>query len=439
MNIITKRYEELFIEKIAKSENILFACAIIILILIPIYVWFTPPFMILWALLWIIEKIKDKSKFKVENRYQKWLFILFLAFYFWQLIGITYSEDTQTGWNTLFSRLSLLFFPLVLLVPGEKIKNNRILLLKIFSLSTTIFIIICFLNAFNNSITFNLGSITFNPHPLKEDWMNYFYGYYFSINQHPSYLAMYVIVSIFISLESYFETSLKMWKRIVWLVIATFLLTSIYFLSSRSGLMTIVVFVPFYLLYKNYRSMKLGTGLLILLTLLLLFPIVLTNERVSISMKEISINSFFQKDERLSIWDSAINLISKNILLGVGIGDVKTELMKEYIERDDNSLIQNQYNVHNQYLEVLLENGIIGLILFLAILIVMLTSAISERNIIYLLFIVMMIIFFLFETVIHRIQGVTFFSLFSFLLLQYKGNMASALNETKNLKDVPLN
>ncbi len=240
--------------------------------------------------------------------------------------------------------------------------------------------------------------------------------------QHPSYLAMYVIMSVFISFESWFDTSLRMKKRIGWLVNGIFLLISLYFLSSRSGLLAVVVLIPVYFFLKVYKRKKLITGFAILILLLILFFVVRTNERVSIGMDEISKESFFQRDGRISIWESAIHLIRHNLILGVGIGDVKAELMKEYQRRGDQNLIENHYNVHNQYLEILLENGIIGLILFLSILGVMFYIAFSERNILYCLFIIMMVIFFLFETVLNRLQGVTFFSLFSFLLIHINNN-----------------
>ena len=405
-----------------EAGSLSLAFAVIILILIPLYIWFVPPFMVLWGMIWILENRKKKIHSISENRFPVILFFLFIAFYLWQLAGILYSDDTGTGWNTFLSRLSLFLFPLVLLIPGEKIKKNGISLLKIFAASTTIFIIICFGYAFYNSISFRNGVFLFNPHPAKEYWMNYFYGFYFSVNQHPSYLAMYVIISGFISFESWFDTSLKMKKRIGWLVNGIFLMISLYFLSSRSGLLAVVVLIPVYLFLKVYKRKKLIAGFAILILLLILFLVVRTNERISIGMDEISKESFFKRDGRIYIWESAIHSVRHNLILGVGIGDVKKELMKEYQLLGDQNLIQNRYNVHNQYLEILLENGIIGLTLFISIMIFMFYIAFTERNILYGLFIIMIVIFFLFETVLNRLQGVTFFSLFSFLLIHINYN-----------------
>jgi O-antigen ligase len=159
--------------------------------------------------------------------------------------------------------------------------------------------------------------------------------------------------------------------------------------------------------------------------MLAVFPIIRSNERVKIVLNEISNGSLKQKaiqDGRVIIWRSALRISRNNLILGVGIGDVRTELMKEYQRIGDKDLIENNYNVHNQFLEVLLENGIIGLMFFLAILGCMLMIMLNEKNLLYGLFIFMMIVFFIFETVLYRFAGITFFSLFSFLLLHIPKN-----------------
>jgi O-antigen ligase len=359
----------------------------------------------------------NKQYYNRKYRIQNWLFILFITFYLWQAVGIFYSDDVKSGLNTFFSRLSLFLFPLVLLIPSKKIENNITLLLKIFAASTSLFVFICFGHALYNSVFFQNGVLVFNPHPQKEYWLNFFYGSYFSINQHPSYLAMYAILSGFISLESWFDKKKSKWKRFVWLLNGILLIISLYFLSSRSGLLAIFILVPVYLIKKFYKHHKLFTALSIVMLLVFSFFIVLTNERVKIGLSEIANETFLTKDARISIWSSAFHSIRNNLVFGVGIGDVKTELMKEYIRQGDQNLIQNRYNVHNQYLEILMENGIIGLALFLSILGVMLYIAYTEKNTLYYLFTIMMLIFFLFETVMERLQGVSFFALFSFLLI----------------------
>lgn len=353
--------------------------------------------------------------------YSVWLFILFIVFYFWQLVGIIYSDNLKTGWNIIFSRLSLFLFPFVLVIPGEKVLKNAKLLLKLFATSTTIFIFYCFLHAFYISVSFQNGHLVYYQHASDGYWKSFSYGSYFSVNQHPSYLAMYVVLSIFIAFESWFDKNIRILERKVWLFTGVFLLISIYFLSSRSGILAVVLLVPVYFYYKLKRKGKrLIIALLILIIIFAVFPIIRSNERVKIVLSEISNGSFKEKtiqNKRIIIWRSAFRIIQNNLILGVGTGDVRTELMKEYQRTGDQDLIKNYYNAHNQFLEVILENGIIGLMFFLAILGYMIIIMIHEKNLLYALFIIMLLIFFMFETILYRLAGVTFFSLFSFLLL----------------------
>jgi O-antigen ligase len=128
-----------------------------------------------------------------------------------------------------------------------------------------------------------------------------------------------------------------------------------------------------------------------------------------------------RQDERLIVWKSAMQIIKNHPIIGVGIGDVRTELVKEYIRIGEDKLEKERLNAHNQFLEVLLEDGLVGFSFFLLVFGSLIFIAINEKNLMLGLFIIMIIIFFMFETVLYRLAGVSFFSLFSFLLLHKNG------------------
>lgn len=237
-------------KSILENEILSFVFACSCFIMLPIHVQYMPPFMVLWGLSRILELNRTKINNDLLREYPFRLFALFIAFYLWQLVGLFYSVNKIPGLNNFLSRLSLFLFPFVLVIPGRRVLKNIELLLRIFAVSTAIFILCCFIYACFRSITFQNGSFLFNPHLPKEPWLSYFYGSYFSINQHPSYLSMYVIISLFIACESLFDKGLKAFKKIFWLAIGLVLLISIYFLSSRSGIICVIIFMPPYLLCK---------------------------------------------------------------------------------------------------------------------------------------------------------------------------------------------
>ena len=119
-------------------------------------------------------------------------------------------------------------------------------------------------------------------------------------------------------------------------------------------------------------------------------------------------------------WKSAFGVIGSNLILGVGTGDASEELKKEFKKRGYVDGYYDNLNAHNQFLEILLENGIVGILIFLSLISYMVYSAISERNLLLGLFIIMMVVFFTFETVLNRLAGITFFPVFAFLLAYYK-------------------
>jgi O-antigen ligase len=153
-------------------------------------------------------------------------------------------------------------------------------------------------------------------------------------------------------------------------------------------------------------------------------PLIRNNDRINYVIQgfsnEENIN-IRKQDERILVWESAIEIIKKNPVLGVGVGDVRTELVKEYVRMGEDKLSQERLNAHNQFLEVLLEGGVISFLMFAFILGFMIFIAINEKNLLYGLFVIMMLVFFMFETILYRFAGNSFFPLFSFLLLYTPG------------------
>jgi O-antigen ligase len=308
---------------------------------------------------------------------------------------------------------------MVLIFPGEMIKDKINMLARVFAGSTFIYMLICFTNSLFRSINLNDGA--FNPHPIEYPWLNYFYSADLTISQHPSYVAMYVLLSVFICYESWFSSSLKTKHRIFWLISGTILLLSQYFISSRAGIFISLVLIPLYFLIKIRKSKKFKFLVFVIITVVIcLLPLIIKNQRVDYLFGEAfnkQVGYERKQDPRFQIWESVFNVSKQNLLLGVGIGDVRHELSHEYERIGEDQMAKERYNAHNQFLEVILENGIIGFVMFLSIFFFMLKIAFADKNFLYLLFILIMLLFFMFETMLYRLAGVTFFSLFSFLLL----------------------
>lgn len=401
-----------------------FYCALLVFIILPIHVKYIPPLMVLWVLLWAFENFRNtdfKKRFWEAKQYHRILFLFFVLYFLLQGLSILYSKNHDLAYSNLFGRLSLIVFPLVLFVPTSEVKLNVNLLLRVFVLAVSLYLVYCFGYALFRSLSLVNGEWQFNPHP-EVQYLNYFYSTDLTVGQHPSYTAMYVLLSAFISFE-FFYSKIKQLSRILWLVIGVLLMISMYFISSRAGLLIAFIFTLTYFPYKflKHRYNR-ATIIGLVLLILLLIPVLLRNQRV-----DYYTGRFFNKrdyerkaDPRFQLWKNSLILVKENFVFGVGIGDVRDELALVLRDEGQTSMAGNRYNAHNQFLEVLLETGIIGGILFTSIIVYMLWIAWKEHNLLYVLFILMMTGFFMFETVLYRFAGVSFFSIFSFFLLHHE-------------------
>jgi O-antigen ligase len=412
------------IKRIVQDGRLTFVFCLLSVMILPVYVHYLPPLMILWGLCWFIENgsVVAKGGFPVNKALI--LFFLFIAFFFWQIFGLFLTDSLNVGFERIFKRLSFLLFPLVLFYPGKKIIKNINIVIRVFAACTFLYIVFCFGIALHNSLIILTNKWIFIPHPLEYDYENYFYGARLSYLIHPSYLSMYIVLSVLISLESVFNNSLSRFRKGLWLVVTFVFLIVLYLLSSRAGILAGIIILPLYFIIKFYKKLSKWYILVLLAILAVVFlEIAKTNDRVQQSIERISnknIDEIFKNDERLLIWKSALGVIKQNIIFGVGTGDASKELKQEFKVRGYVNGFYDNLNAHNQFLEVLLENGLIGLTLFLIIIVYMSYMAISQHNLLSVLFIILMIIFFMFETVLNRLAGITFFPMFSFLLLHIK-------------------
>lgn len=407
--------------KFIGSGGLTFLSCLLCIIIIPVHVDFLPPVMILWVVCWIIE---NRQRFnKIWNREDPVLLLFagFALYFLWYLGCLFFTDDVHNGILLVFRRLSFIIFPFVLLYPGDLIKKKVRFLLRVFSLSTLFYILFLFGLALVRSVYITNGAITFNPHPPEYDYANYFFGTYFVFLQHPTYLAMYVVFSMFIAFESFFDNQLKSFFRILWLLSGMLLLVSLYFLSSRAGIFSALLLIPLYLIiqFKKIKKWRVSVLIVIVAMPVIVFSF-LNNDRIKYYLpktNETSIVDKFMLDNRIPIWKSAIKIIKHNFVFGVGPGDASEELLKEYKNAGYTEMCYDNLNAHNQYLEVLLGTGLIGFLIFITILSLMVYILILKRNLLFGVYILIILIFFLFESVLNRIAGVTFFSLFTFLLL----------------------
>jgi hypothetical protein len=118
--------------------------------------------------------------------------------------------------------------------------------------------------------------------------------------------------------------------------------------------------------------------------------------------------------QRLEFWRSALHIIRKHPLTGVGTGDVKSAFAEGYNEISSKLDHQFRLRAHNQYLTMWLTYGIAGLVLFIYILCAGWKSPGNKRALLR-IFIIITAMSFLSEDTLESQAGVMFFVMFKLL------------------------
>ena len=114
--------------------------------------------------------------------------------------------------------------------------------------------------------------------------------------------------------------------------------------------------------------------------------------------------------ERAVLWESAVAAVS-NPLLGVGTGDYKVALNDYYLVHNLTQFASESYNSHNQFIQILFSNGVLGVLAFSFMLGRPLYMAMKSRNILTILCVFPFLIYGMTEVFLGRYQGVVFFAL----------------------------
>ena len=137
-----------------------------------------------------------------------------------------------------------------------------------------------------------------------------------------------------------------------------------------------------------------------------------------------------EETDRGKAWQASFSLIKEYPVLGLGIGDIRDSLSKLYLEEEYFDETQNYLNCHNQFLETWLGVGVLGLIFLIIILVYPLVVSQYFNAYLYGSFLLISITGFLSESILDRLWGVAFFSIF-YTLLTRKYTSISIVNTKK--------
>jgi O-antigen ligase len=121
--------------------------------------------------------------------------------------------------------------------------------------------------------------------------------------------------------------------------------------------------------------------------------------------------------QRFEYWRTSLLIIKQHPLIGVGTGDLPMVFEKQYDAMHSELVPQYRLRSHNQYLSITVGFGILGLAWFLLVMIYPAIKSRSFSNYFYVIFWIIFMISMLTEDTIENQEGVTFFALFTAMLI----------------------
>lgn len=335
---------------------------------------------------------------------------LYLVFLLSLLISF-HPEDTLKRFETA---LSLILIPIIFSIllsgnPSLFSKKVETLFFKVFFLSsvvfsTLIYVYFAYLGYFDGANTYEFCmSQLGRKMPF--------------LNDHPIYLSMPLGISVLFAIDYFKSLNRKTVNKMVVVALTLFLFFTIFFLARKGVIAALLlsVMILIVLSFKNSRKKLLiaAVGLIGISALFIFIP-VNKNRLIELFKAETysDRNETNSTNNRLQIYDCAIDLIKEKPLFGYGIGRDR-EVLYDCYKENLYYLYENRYNTHNQYLSISMKVGIIGLLVFLFFLYFNFKLAHHEKDWLYFSVLMFFTIIMLSENILERQNGVI---LFAFLI-----------------------
>jgi O-antigen ligase len=397
------------IKNLLKLE-LLFGCASIYLI--PINKHLVTIVMLFWLLFSIINFTIEKINNQTNLIFSKKLFpfILIPLFYLIHIIGLCYTSNFEYGFFDLEVKLSMLLIPIVLWLRFNFYKEKQIILLQSLIFGS--------LSSFFINVT--SAGIHYYSHPDID-----FFFYTFLTPIHPSYVALYVSLSIFIFLFIGSKQIFFNLKKSSFLGLLSFIILLIYLflLSSKAGIIIFIITLITYLAIRFSHKIKVKFIIFIASIIIIFFGLIIhftptIQKRFQpminaiIHSNEANLDSGESSMERIALYVTSTKLAYHKLPWGVGTGDTKDEITENYKKLGSKTINERYLNAHNQYLQTTITLGILGLISLLLILVGGFRFAFNKKNILFFSFLILITLNMLFESMLEQQAGVIFITLF---------------------------
>lgn len=347
---------------------------------------------------------------KMLNKKAVIWFAVFVFFIFFKSVFMSsFFED--------ISQIKKLFQILLLLILSFGLKEKSVSYLKLgivlgtFTACTYSLIKICI-------IVFQTGVFNFAEGPLINE----------TLPVQRLYLGLLCTFSLIFAMQRLLKNSKK-----YNFFLAVFFVFFIFLIAARIAIISVLFIIIYYVFtfLKSYMRYVAVFSIFVFTTIILF-----TNNNLSKRLFHSDDNfrtSYFEKIEmhepRFLIWKYSYEILKEtNLITGNGYSRTTEKLVKKYKnipqEKKRNWFIDKEFNTHNQYLDILISQGILATLIFLVFLVQ--AFKVAKESHTNMLLLISMLIYMTVYNNFHRLIGVYLFSLILIVLLS-KDNAKKAI------------
>lgn len=357
--------------------------------------------------------------------------VLFIFLFVFYLIGISWADYRDVGWKLLEYKMSFFIFPILFFF--HKANTNVWLVLQglVYGcmILATRFVIELYFSGAESLPPFEISRVI--------------------LDLHPTYTSVYFTMASVFLIYGYVSKNLN-WSIFIITPLVIIFCYLVFTMSSFAAILFLAL------------SVAIGVGILIyvwlkwkgIIAYLLICPVAIyftvikiDSLQYDIEMVELAYDemaggkeSFLEKNkfeksgtkERVMMWYLSTEIITENPF-GVGTGDIDFYLVEKCNKYHLDRLKEDNLNPHNQFLQIGIDIGIVGIFFLLFLIGKLFFLAIKSGN--YFLFFLILSLSFnaLFESVLQRQSGIVFYSCVICLVLVY--NHQFKLQEKESQKN----
>ncbi len=330
---------------------------------------------------------------KVVFTKSKLPFLFIFLYVLWTYTSLIYSSNLREGAHYIEKGLPLFMIAFLGLFTKPKIRVSFDYFRFSYRIGATVFLLVCIAYLFYAYFSGHLlGQINVNG-LSNVDSFNPF--------MHRTYASSILLMGVVVLAEDIIKGARS---RVVSVVGLFIILAFVYWSGARVAFVSAcILLATLFVVYALGRMKKVWLYVSFISLIAIFAMAIISSPRMQRSIWDVKQGLEISRSfDRYTSWKTALAISKDHLLLGVGVGDVQDELNKRYISSGFTLSAHRNLNVHNQYLQTLIETGVIGVLLLLAFFVSLIYSLDKRQRIYAVSFVVIYGVNFMFESMLLR-------------------------------------